>query len=702
MSDNIETLRVVGNNLTPHLIMEGKTKIKKPQAVIPGATPDSDVNVILETKENKANLTVQKGNSEIQRATFDYDETPNGYKLVSAMSSYCQDDKVSKEFRQNHYLIEPEHEKSYEHYINYANAPLRDSTYDYINKINSSFATASGYKSSKTDYDSLESHTYGKKSLKRDIPALLKVVDVIAPDSEVTLKMKDKLKKDNKTSLVAFEVNDTTTGNGIARGFMSTDGDSVSYHIDTEKMVLIGEQSQDKDISKAYLKHEKAGDEQEIIKDGIKKELPDDTSVSKPVIPVAADEVPSAPVKRRGRKPKPKVIVETPEGEKKIYSEQVTESATKKEIKKGRPVSVAKPEIQIITNGENHVNSKEYYTDLLFEAAISEDIPKRAKIDIYKTTLATAYMDGYDKYDLYNIISGNGLLNFSKNCQETYVKDGISLAKTGTINRPVKSLESKIEDLKNAEINTDDWELKMCLLSMIGEVAKMEDRLFKESFADRTLSLLGNSESKNFKTDLLSFIQECSEENDDLKLHYEIYEETVNNKSVVDLRSHIMQMINNIDDANNYGKRDEYLTRLYGTADKQELKELQKEIQVLLNEQFDKSEVEEAPVLEEVRKLSIDDLSKANRKLVRDLLNCKSPRRMSMTFDSVCNLLKDIGFEEDNVNGTHHKFNAPIEIVLNGKKQSFVTVARGSEKTVSAAQIDDLINICKQLYGTEE
>ena len=28
MSDNIETLRVVGNNLTPHLIMEGKTKIK--------------------------------------------------------------------------------------------------------------------------------------------------------------------------------------------------------------------------------------------------------------------------------------------------------------------------------------------------------------------------------------------------------------------------------------------------------------------------------------------------------------------------------------------------------------------------------------------------------------------------------------------------------------------------------------------------
>ena len=34
MSDNIETLRVVGNNLTPHLIMEGKTKIKKTQAVI--------------------------------------------------------------------------------------------------------------------------------------------------------------------------------------------------------------------------------------------------------------------------------------------------------------------------------------------------------------------------------------------------------------------------------------------------------------------------------------------------------------------------------------------------------------------------------------------------------------------------------------------------------------------------------------------
>ena len=252
MSNRINTLRTAANKLSSHLCTEGKTKITKPGAIIPGALAVTSALITLETKDNNANLVVEKDGAEIQRAIFNYNETPNGYELGSAMSAYCYDDKDSKEFSQNNYLIEPEQETIYEYYINYQNAPKNETTKTCIDKINSAVAQVIGYKSNKTDYDPQEIHTYGEKSLKRDLPALLKILDVIAPNAEFTLNIKDKLKNDNKTSLFAFEANNE--GKEIVKGFMSTDGDSISYHIDTNEMTIIGEQSNNKNMSRTYMK----------------------------------------------------------------------------------------------------------------------------------------------------------------------------------------------------------------------------------------------------------------------------------------------------------------------------------------------------------------------------------------------------------------------------------------------------------------
>ena len=715
MTNNIDTLRIVGNNLTPHLIMEGKTKITKPQAIIPGAEPTEGIAVTLETKDNNANIIIQKGDSEIQRAIFNYDETPNGYELVSATSTYFNEDKNSKEIRQNHYLIEPEGEKAYEHYINYANGPLKANTNAYIRKINSSFAQAVGYKSSKTDYDSQESHTYGKKSLQRDIPALLNVVDIIAPDSEITLRMKDKLKKDNKTSLVAFEVNNTVNGKEIARGFMSTDGDSVSYHINTEDMVIIGEQSPNKDMSKAYLKQEKAPDEPKIAEkvvqeekvapeEKVKKASPEEASLCQPTINAAATATSAPQRKKPGRKPKVKVIIEKTEEAKKPSSKSNTINPPKKVIKKdGKEIkaSAAEPKTQIVTNKENHVNSADYYTNLIFEAAISEEFQTIAKIDFYKRILAMAYMDGYVKPELESILLGNGLLNFSPDCQRMYVNDGIKLAKSGEIKRPVKTPDNKIKELKNSEIDIEDEELKMCFVGMVNEMAKAKDERVKEYFADQALTLLKDSSSKDLKSNLLSFVQKYSETSEELKFHYDIYLEAVNDTNTKNTKSHISQMINKIDDANHHDKRDEFLTRLYFAKEKQELESLQEEIQELLNVQYDLLDFEDVTDTEKPQKLSLDSLSSANQKIVRDLLNCKSPRKMSLTFNRARNLLLDMGFEEANVDGSHYKFIPPLDIFFNGEKQNFVTLTRQNEKTLKPAVIDDLINICKQYYDTE-
>ena len=671
MINKINTLRTVANNLTSHLFMEGKTKIKKPSVIIPGALALAGTVVTLETKDNSASLTVQKDNNEIQRADFNYNETPDGYELVSATSSYFYDDKENKEIQQKEYLIEPKHEKSVERSINYINAPMRETTRTYIDNINSSIAQTVGYKSDKTDYDPQESHTYGKKSLQRDIPALLKVLDIIAPNAEFTLKMKDKLKKDNKTSLVAFEASNTENGNEIVRGFMSANGDSVSYRINTKDMIIIGEQSSDKDLSRAYLKPEEVVTEQKNAKEkAAKKEKNKETT------------------KNDSDK---KAKISTGKSKKQVTNE-VKQEAPKTDSTSGQPVQTTSDEAK-------HVRSKEYYIHLIFDTALNDKILRTEKTKIYKETLALAYLDGYSKSDLEDIMSGMGNHVFSKYCKKTYIEAGIKLANEGNIQKPVQTLDDKIEELKKIKINTEDEDLNNCVQGMIREITKIKDETVKAALVDKALNILKNSSSTNFESGLLSFVREAAQVNDDLKFHYEIYTEIINERQVQALKLQIEKMINNIPDTTHHKERNGFLTQLYVSQDLKELLQLQKEVQDFLNKQISLSELGEASKQAQPQKLSIEALSKTNKKLVMDLLKCKSPRDMTLTFEEIENLLEDIGFKESNVKGTHHKFIPPMDIFFNGVKQSFITVTAVGSKKQNPGQIDDLISICRQYYG---
>ena len=665
MINKIDTIRTIANNLKSHLIMEGKTKIKKPGMIIPGAVTAIGTVFTLETKDNNALLIVQKDDNEIQRTNFSYNETPEGYELVSAKSSYLYDNKDNKEIRENHYVIEPEREHSFERSVNYANAPIKEDTNAYIDKINSSMAQTAGYKSGKTVYDSEESHTYGKKSLQRDLPALLKFLDVIAPDSEFTLKMKDKLKKDNKTSLFAFEANNIANGNEIVRGFMSSDGDSVSYHIDTENMTIIGEQGPNKDFSKAYLKPEKTEVDTKVTKEPVKKE---------------------------------KINKKTD----KTY----TKNSSKKEVKNNSEHSKTKEVVQNnkkakiqtiipVEPGINHVYSPEYYINNIYSISTNKKLSERQKIKAYAEILADAYKDGYDKPELGNFLFTNRLFNSNFNHIVALIEGSIDLAeRKGDKLEPVKTLDIKINELQNIEINTDDEELEVCIRNIIDEIKKIKDSNVKEIYVEKALNILQN----NSKAELLSFIKETGQINDDFKLHYEVYEESVLNKKIKILNQQIEKMINNISDTNYHDKRDEFLSKLYITKDLNELVQLKKEVRNFLQEQASSPEVKIIPENEPLPKLSIQDLSGANQKIVKKLLNCKSPRNMTLSFNEVRNLLLDIGFEETNVNGTHYKFLAPSEIILNGRKQSFITVAYQGTKETNPGQISDLISVCKQYY----
>ena len=674
MINKIGTLRETAKNLTSHLIMEGKTKIKKPNAIIPGAVAATGVVMTLETKDNNAILSVQKDNKEIQKATFDYKETPDGYELVSAMSAYFYDDKEKKEVQQIHYLVEPELEKSFEHSINYAEAPIKKTTKDNIKKINASVAQVSGYKSVKSDYDPQESHTYGKKSLKRDVPALLKLLDVIAPKAEFTLKLKDKLKKDNKTSLIAFEASDTKDGNAIVKGFMSANGDSVSYRINTDDMIIIGEQSSDKDLSRAYLKPQGNAVEQnekaETSENEAKKEVNNETTAS-------IENESTAQTTQAAKT-----------GEEENVSDTTNESA---DIKQEVPKDISRT---------NRIYPAEHYKNLIIEAATNKKLPTRAKAENYKNTLALAYLDGYDESELEKILLADGACEFSYYCRKTYVTSAIVLAKKGSIQLPVKTLNDKVKELKSIKIETEDEDLKICILNMIKEITKIKDEKIKEIHTDRALNSLKNNSQENFQPDLLLFAQEFSNINDDLKLHYEIYIEAVNNVKVNELKFQIKRMIDNIPNTN-HEKRNIFLTRLY-TNELSELKQLQKEIQELLNDNHIQQNVISPHQSNGTQKLLLEDLSRNNKKLVKRMLNARSPREVSLSFNEARNLLLDMGFVEMNVSGSHYKFLPPRDIYFNGEKQPFFTLTYANSKSFKAATVDDIINVCKQYYETKQ
>ena len=699
MIDRINTLRTVAKNLTSHLILEGKTQIKKPAAIIPGAVAAAGVAVMLETKDNEAKLVVQKGDKELQSASFSYNDTPNGYELVSASSTYFYDNKDKKEFHQSHYLIEPEREAVYEHYINYANAPMKKTTREYIDKINAAVVQVAGYKSDKTDYDSQESHTYGKKSLRRDIPALLKFMEIIAPDSEFTLKMKDKLKKDNKTSLLAFEVNDAKNGNEIIKGFLSANGDSVSYRLNTEDITIIGEQGENTDFSRTYLKPEKTAEQQDV-KDNVPKEEPkEETPEQEPVTQ-------STPAE----KPQPKKETKEQTAEVKKSKENKTPAKTDTDKKTGKTENKdvknktagevpLQEQTQAVTDNMQHVHPKDYYIASVLKTAKSK-MTRSEKAKVYKDILAKAYADGYDRSDLDNIFMANGRLDFSNYCRKVYIDTAIDMVESGGVKpAPAKTTDDKIDELKNIRIDTRDEDLKFCVQNMIGDFAKIKDETVKAAVVDKALNLLNNKASKNFNSELLSFVQETAKINDDMNLHYEIYNESVSNNKVKALKTQIEQMINNIAEAH-HEQRGEFLTKLYITQEINELEALQNEIQKLLNVQFSHQVKDGNPQIpKQPKKLLIEALSGTNQKIVRKLLTCKSPSDISLAFSEIRNLLLDMGFTEGNVKGTHHKFIPPLDILFNGKKQMFLTIAYQKTKAPNPAQIDDLINVCKQYYG---
>ena len=706
MINKINTIRTVADKLTSHLFMEGKTKITKPGAIIPGAVAVSGVAITLETKDNSAKLTVQKGNTEIQTANFNYKETENGYELVSAKSSYFYDDKDNKEFRRNDFIIRPEREENNEYSINYANAPMRKTTRKYIDKINSSMAQVAGYQSDKKDYDPQESHTYGKKSLQRDIPALLKFLDIVAPNSEFTLKMKDKLKKDNKTSLIAFEVNGTENGNEIVRGFMSASGDSISYHIDTKDMTLVGEQSPNRNMSRAYLKPEKIETVNEEVKEETSNnETTDDISENEST--TQTDTTQNPQVKEEEKAGTPNIEVEQTTNDK-PSSQTATNEKKKNEIDEdGKAeatieVSEGEQKKQVSSNGKNKVYPIEYYINLVFETAVNQDIPTRKKAELYKQVLAQAFVDGYDKSDLENILSGNGLNPVSKYCKKQYVEAGIALAEKGGIQIPAKTLDIKLKELQRIKTKIEDEDLSRCVQNMIHDCVNIQDTTIKEDFVDKALNILNDNSSETFIPDLLLFIKEFSQINDDMKLHYEIYEEIVSDKKVQTLKSLIEQMINNVSDSHHHEKRGEFLTQLYTANDLKALEQLKNQVQTLLSEKPSKSKKEESPQKEPKIQLSKKSLTNTNRKLVNKLLECKSPSDISLTYNEMRNLVLDIGFEESTVKGSHHKFIPPIDIFFNGEKQSYITISSNGKKIQNPAQIDDLINICRQYYGDEK
>ena len=693
MINRINTLRAVAKNLKSHLCMEGKTKIAKPGAIIPGAVAAAGVVITLETKDNKANISVRQQDKEVQKADFEYVENPNGYKLVSATSKYYYDDTDRKEIQQNYYYIEPDFEQSYEHFVNYVNGSIKPTTWESIDKINSSVAHATGYKSSKIDYDPQESHTYGKKSLKRDMPALLKILDVIAPNSEFTLKMKDKLKKDKKTSLVAFEATDTKTNNGIVRGFMSANGDSVSYHIDTDDMTIVGEQALNKNFTRLFLKPEKVAKETEKTNDEKSANAVNTVETDKAKEDKSKDgtKAKSTAKKTSTKKTAAKSAAET----KKETKQSGGKEAAGSTAPRGTTAQAVPPTV-------THVLTKEYYANLIFDIATSKKMNTRQKVENYKEILASAYLDGYDADDLGNILSGNGMLNFSRYCKTRYVHDAIKLAEDGAVKKPEKTLDDKIKDLKNIKIDIEDDALNDCVKSMVNIISQIKiDANKKEAYVDNALNLLNNSSSKNYITDLLGFIKEISLINEDMKLHYEIYQESVNIKQAEALRSQIEQMINNLSDTKHHKNRGEFLTQLYITNDIKELEQLKHSVQILLNEPLSEQVLEEIPEADGT-KFSLSDLSKTNQKLVRELLNCTSPKTMNLRFNSVTNLLEDIGFELSNVSGTHYKYTAPKGLIFNGERQDSIIITTHGVKADNPAQIDDLIRICKQYYPDVE
>ena len=433
---------------------------------------------------------------------------------------------------------------------------------------------------------------------------------------------------------------------------MSANGDSVSYHLDTNDLIIIGEQSQNKDMSRTYLKPE----ESLKTKKGLKTE-------------------------KKG--------------------------STKKEIKgnnkqKSTNTVSTKNKSEITTHQSNSVYPKEYYKNLIVEAATNKNLLTRKKVDVYAKTLAMAYLDGYNKSELVNILTADGLLEFSSYCKRTYVQMGIALAEQGDIKSPVKSLDNKIKELENIKIDIDDEALKICVYNMINEIAKIKDDSNKEASVDKALNIIHNNSSNLSQADLLAFVQEFSKINDDFKLHYAIYEESVNNIKVQNLRSQIEQKINHISDTDNHEKRDKFLTQLYILKDLQELEQLQNEVQNLLDNQSLMPVIaEELPIQESLKRPDINSLSKNNKELVKMLIRARA-RKTSLSFNQVDNLLRDIGFVEKNGNdSSHHTYDAPFEIIIKGSRRPFLTLAGKGSRNVDVAAVADLINICKQYYGDD-
>ena len=256
MIKHIQILRQTGANLIPQLVREGKTNvnIKKIGLIIPGAVAAAGTAVTLDTKDNNAQLEVFKDGVSVETAKFNYQDTLYGIELLSAESCENYNDTENKEMHCNHIKISPENATSSTSIINYSAAPLKDTTADKIQKLNSAIAQLKGYTSHKTEYDPEELHTYGNISLKRDLPALFKFLEIFAPDSKFIVKIKDKLKKDSATSLLAFEAKSAPNKQELAKGFISVHGDSVTYHVDTPEALLIGEFATNIGSSKAYLK----------------------------------------------------------------------------------------------------------------------------------------------------------------------------------------------------------------------------------------------------------------------------------------------------------------------------------------------------------------------------------------------------------------------------------------------------------------
>lgn len=247
----IPTIKQAAETISKHYLLGNMRAQIKPENLgklgILTASVIAGAKILLETEENKATINAEQGGKK-QETVFEYND--NG--LQSAHSTYNYDDKEGKKLYKEIYDIQTNKETSDKAVINYANAPISESTQQNIDIINSTIAQMHGYKSFNTEYDSENLSQYGPKTTGKLMPAIYNLLNFLFPNSDIsksgTIRVKEKFNERTKTTIVGFEGAELPL-----KGLVTVSGDTLTYHIDTPEMTVIGENQ--KGTTSSYVAH---------------------------------------------------------------------------------------------------------------------------------------------------------------------------------------------------------------------------------------------------------------------------------------------------------------------------------------------------------------------------------------------------------------------------------------------------------------